>query len=306
MGKIAFVFSGQGAQYPGMGSSLYNVSPKAREVFDLAERLRPGTIDQCFSGAKEELMVTKNTQPCLYCTDLAAACALREAGVRADMAAGFSLGEISALTFSGAFTPETGFELVCRRGELMQAAAEKFDSAMVAVVKLPNEKVEELCAQFSDVYPVNYNCPGQLVAAGLKSRIEDFKAAVKEAGGRALPLAVSGGFHSPFMASAAQGLRKALESVDMKAPEIPLYANRTAEPYSGDLKALTAAQVENPVRWQETVENMIAAGADIFIECGPGRTLCGLIGKISKNVLALHVEDGDTLKETLEAVKANA
>ena len=155
MGKIAFVFSGQGAQYSGMGQSLCEASPAAKFVFELADSLRPGTSSQCFSGTVEELSVTKNTQPCLYCVDLAAAKALEEKGVRADYAAGFSLGEVAAAAFAGIFTDKSGFEFVCRRAEAMQKAAEENPGSMAAVLKLSNEKVEELCGRFSKVWPVN-------------------------------------------------------------------------------------------------------------------------------------------------------
>ena len=174
MGKIAFVFAGQGAQYPGMGQELAQCSPAAAQVFQQLDALRPGTSQQCFSGTEAELKETRNTQPCLYCVDLAAACALREAGVAPAALAGFSLGEIAALTFSGAVSPEDGFSIVCARGEAMQAAAEQTDAAMVAVVKLDNATVEGLCARFRRVYPVNYNCPGQLVVAGAREELEPF------------------------------------------------------------------------------------------------------------------------------------
>ena len=305
MGKIALVFAGQGAQYPGMGKSLYESSAAARAVFDLAERLRPGTLAQCFEGTKEELTVTRNTQPCLYCVDLAAACALREAGVAPAALAGFSLGEIAALTFSGAVSPEDGFSIVRARGEAMQAAAEQTDAAMVAVVKLDNATVEGLCARFSRVYPVNYNCPGQLVAAGAREELEAFKAAVKEAGGKALPLAVGGGFHSPFMEGAAAAFAGVLAGFPVGEPALPLYANATARPYEGDYRALLVRQMKSPVRWQGTVEAMLAAGIDTFIEVGPGKTLCGLIKKTAPQAAVLQVEDADTLAAAVTACKGD-
>lgn len=182
MGKIAFVFAGQGAQYSGMGQSLCEASPAAQAVFDTADKLRPGTSQQCFTAPAEELSITENTQPCLYCVDLAAAKALEEAGVSPDYVAGFSLGEIAALSFAGVFAPEQGFDFVCRRGKAMQAAGEANPGAMAAVLKLSNQQVEELCAGFEKVWPVNYNCPGQLVCAGEKSQIEEFCKKVEEAG----------------------------------------------------------------------------------------------------------------------------
>lgn len=305
MGKIAFVFSGQGAQAPGMGKELYECSDAAKAVFELCDSIRPGTSEQCFNGTKEELTVTANTQPDMFAVEVAAARALVEAGIQPDALAGFSLGEISALAFSGAVSLEDGFKLVCRRGELMQEASNAADSAMVAVVKLPPEKVEELAGQFDQVYPVNYNSPAQTVCAGLSSSMDGFKAAVKAAGGRALPLKVSGAFHSPFMSSAAKGLAEVLAPMEFGTPSCPLYSNVTAQPYEdGQFKDLLPRQVENPVRWQTIVENMIAAGVDTFIEVGPGKTLAGLIGKINSDVRALNVEDAESLKHTIEEVKA--
>ena len=304
MGKIAFVFAGQGAQYSGMGQSLCEVSPAAKAVFDAADKLRPGTSEQCFTGTAEELSITKNTQPCLYCVDLAAAKALEEAGVTPDYVAGFSLGEIAALSFAGVFTGEQGFDFVCKRAEAMQKAGEENPGAMAAVLKLKNEQVEELCAGFEKVWPVNYNCPGQLVCAGEKSQIEAFCGKVAEAGGKAVPLAVSGGFHSPFMESASQTLCEVLEPMELSEARVPVYANYTAQPYDGSAKELLTQQVKNPVRWQETVERLVELGVDTFIECGPGKTLCGLIRKTAKGVKTLNVQDGETLQAALEAVKA--
>lgn len=305
MGKVAFVFSGQGAQYSGMGKSLCEASAAAKAVFETAEQIRPGTMQQCFEGALEEISITKNTQPCLFCVDLAAAEALREAGIEPDMVAGFSLGEVAAVTFAGIFTQAEGFSLVAKRGEAMQAAAEKVDSAMAAVLKLANEKVEELCRMHPGVFPVNYNCPGQLVVAGLKSSLGDFLSDVAANGGRAVPLNVSGGFHSPFMESASIRLAQVLSGMDVKAPQMPVYANYTAEPYGeNDAKLLLEKQVSNPVRWQQTVERMIEAGVDTFVEVGAGKTLCGLIKKTNRAVKVYNVEDADTLAATLAALRA--
>lgn len=303
MGKIAFVFAGQGAQYSGMGQSLCEASPAAKAVFDTADKLRPGTSEKCFTGTAEELSITKNTQPCLYCVDLAAAKALEEAGVKPDYVAGFSLGEIAALSYAGVFSEEQGFSFVCKRAEAMQKAGEENPGAMAAVLKLKNEQVEELCAGFEKVWPVNYNCPGQLVCAGEKSLIEEFCQKVAEIGGKAVPLAVSGGFHSPFMESASQALKEVLEPMELSAPQVPVYANYTAQPYDQTAKELLTQQVKNPVRWQETVETLHSLGVDTFIECGPGKTLCGLIRKTVKGVKVMNVQDGESLQAAVEAVK---
>lgn len=305
MGQIAFVFPGQGAQHSGMGQELYEQFPAAKAVFDQCEALRPGTLDQCFSGSLEVLTETCNTQPCMLAVELAAAAALAAAGIHPAMAAGFSLGEIAALACAGAASVEDAFKIVCQRAQFMQAASEQADSAMAAVLKLSDEQVEALCAPYGHVYPVNYNCPGQVTVAGLGEELKPFLADVKAAGGRAVPLKVRGGFHSPFMAPASAQLAQALEAYDLRAPEIPLYSNYTGLPYqAAELKTNLALQVCNPVRWQSTVAHMIAQGADTFIEVGPGKTLSGLIGRIDSNVRTFAVETAEDLRRTVEEAAA--
>lgn len=304
MGKIAFVFSGQGAQYPGMGRELCDRSPAARAVFDRADALRPGTAEQCFSATEEELRNTANTQPCMFTVELAAAAALGEAGVRADMAAGFSLGELAALTHAGAMDFDTGFRLVCRRGELMQRAAERSDAGMAAVLKLTAEQVRALCAEFEALYPVNFNCPGQVTVAGRRDSLAAFSAAVKAAGGRAMPLKVAGAFHTPFMADAAAEFSALLDAAAFSAPEIPVYANLTAQPYEGPVAATLAKQMCSSVLWEDSVRHMIAAGADTFLELGPGRTLCSLIGKTDAAVRCFSVEKTADFEKAIAEVRA--
>lgn len=302
MGKIAVVFSGQGAQHPGMGQELARCSPGAGEVFAKVDSLRPGTSEQCFQGSDEELKNTANTQPCMFAVELAAAAALEERGIRGDMTAGFSLGELAALTYSQAADLETGFRLVCRRGELMARDAQANPSTMAAVLKLDHWQVEGVCAQFEEVYPVNYNCPGQVSVAFRKEDQAPFSAAVKAAGGRALPLKVQGGFHSPFMAQAAKDFAGALAEAELKSPAIPLYSNYTGEVYHGDPRELLAQQIKNPVRWETIVRNMISAGADTFLELGPGRTLCGLIEKIDPSVRVFPLETQADLETIVKEV----
>ena len=299
MGKIAFIFSGQGAQYSGMGKELYEASPAARAVYDMADSVREGTSRQCFEGTAEELCKTVNTQPCVFTADLAAAYALVEKGIKPDCVAGFSLGEIAALAFSKMLSDEEAFKLVCKRGELMDKAATENPGAMAAVMKITPQQVEEVCKGFEKTYPVNYNSPAQTVVATTSENADAFCEAVKQAGGRAKLLAVSGAFHSPFMADAAQELAEYMEKIEFSEPETVIYSDVTAKPYEGDYKALVKAQVESPVRWQTIVENMIADGVDTFIEVGVGKTLQGLVKRINADVKAFKVETPDDI-EALE------
>ena len=280
MGKIAFVFSGQGDQYPGMGRELYDSCPAAAEVFRMCEAIRPGTLRQCFEGPADELKETKNTQPCLFAMELAAAEVLMEKGIMPHAAAGFSLGEVAAATVAGIFDRETGFRLVTKRGELMQTESKKYDTAMAAVVRLTAQQVCELTAKYDGLYPVNFNCPGNVTVSGLAEQMGAFSADVKAAGGRVLPLKVKGAFHSPFMAEAASAFGEELTKTKLGKPAIPLYSNVTAQPYDADPVRLLAKQIESPVRWEALIRNMIASGIDTFIEIGPGRTLTNMIKKI--------------------------
>ena len=302
MSKIAFVFSGQGAQAPGMGKELYDCSPAAKAVFDLADSIRPGTSQQCFEGTQEELNVTINTQPCLFACDLAAAKAAQERGIQPDCAAGFSLGEAAAVAFSGMLTEAEAFSMVCKRAELMNEAAQKNPGAMAAVMKLSPQQVETLCGPIENAWPVNYNSPKQTVVAASADTIDQVVEAASAQRGRAVKLAVSGAFHSPLMHSAADGLREYLASVSLREERLPVYANLPAEPYGEDKKETMAAQCENPVRWQKTIENMIANGVDTFIEVGVGKTLAGLIKKINPEVMVYQIENKEGLDAAAEAL----
>ena len=303
MGKIAFLFAGQGAQYPGMGKDLADNSSAAKAVFAMADSVRPGTSAQCFGGTQEELSLTANTQPCIFCVDLAAARALEEQGVRCDAVAGFSLGEIAALTYAGMLSDQDGFKLVCRRAQLMNVAGSSVKSIMAAVLKLPNQKVEELAARYQHIYPVNYNCPGQLVVSGAPEEMESFKLDVKGAGGRYLQLPVSGGFHSPFMASAAEEFAKELSNYSFKTSKFDIYSNYTSKKYNNSVQELLTYQIKSPVKWQALIENMIADGVDIFIECGPGHTLSGFASKINGSVRIYNVETSQDAQRIAEEIK---
>ena len=303
MGTIAFLFAGQGAQHAGMGEALYESSPAARAVFDACEALRPGTREQCFHGDKETLSQTINTQPCLFAVDLACAAAAQEAGIRADAAAGFSLGEVAAAAFTGLLSLEDAFQLVCLRAEAMQKCAEAHPGAMLAVLKLEAEAVEKLCAEYAEAWPVNYNSPGQTVVACAAEHVEPLSQAVKAAGGRAMKLNVSGGFHTPWMRPATEALAARLATLTLRAPELPFYANRTGEPYALDEAVETLSkQASSPVRWRETLERMAKDGVDTFLEFGPGGTLTGLVKRTLNEVTALNAEDPEGIQRMVEAL----
>ncbi len=303
MGKVAFVFSGQGAQHVGMGQDFYESVPAVKALYDAAEQVRPGTLEQTFTGDGAALKQTENTQPCLYLADLAAAVALRENGITPDAVAGFSLGEIPALSFAGAYTAEEGFQIATKRGAFMAAASDAEIASMAAIVRIPSEQAEELAAKYDKVYPVNYNSPMQLVVSGDKEQLAALSADVKAVKGRAVPLAVSGAFHSPYMTPAVAPFAEALSGFEMKLPEIPVYSNYTSMPYEGDPKELMCKQINNPVRWTQLIRNMAAEGFDTFIECGAGNTLQKLVSQILPDAKCYCVENAEGLAQTLEALK---
>ena len=298
MGGVAFLFAGQGAQHPAMGVDLIEPSPAAAEVFAIADEVRPGTSEQCRSASKEELSQTENTQPCVFVHDLAVAVALRERGVVPAVCAGFSLGEVAALTFAGAFDARAGFELVCERAALMATAAERHPGGMRAVIKLDAAQVENLAAQAGeDCWPVNYNSPQQTVVAGAPDALQTLDVLVKEAGGRAMKVAVSGAFHSPYMAEATCGLAAYIESGHAPSPLlIPVLANMTAAPYPADPQTASdvlANQVSHAVRWVDTLHALQDQGIDTFIEVGPGKTLSGLVKRTLSDVRVYSCETAE-------------
>ena len=299
MAGVGLLFSGQGAQYPGMGKSLYETSTAARDVLDRLQARRGDLLELCFDGSAADLAKTENTQPAVYAVDLAAAFALEEAGLRADAVAGFSLGELAALAYAGYVTPEQGFDLVQMRSAFMAQAASERPGTMLAVLRMANEEVEALC-EGRELYPANYNCPGQLVVSGTVSEIEYLKEKVREAGGRSVPVAVSGGFHSPLMAGAARSMEEALENIDFRTPRMPLYSNVTGERYGEDAARLLRDQIDHPVRWEALIHNMVRQGIDGFAEAGPGRTLGGFSVRIAPGIPVYSVDSAESLEKWKE------
>lgn len=300
MAKIGIIFPGQGAQYPGMGEKLYEAYPEIRELYENAEKIFPGITEISFHGTADDLKKTENTQPALYLAELSAALILKKNGIEASALAGFSLGEIPALSFGGAFDYIEGFRIVCKRGEFTSADP-GVETAMAAVLKLDGETVEKICASHSGLYPVNYNCPGQITVSGTKEALNDAKAEFTEAGGRVIPLAVSGAFHSPFMDKASEEFGAFLSTCDIKSPVTTVYANRNAAPYENVVETMQA-QINHPVLWEKTVRAMAESGVDTFIEVGPGQTLSKFVQKTVPGAKTYHAETPEEIEKIVSEV----
>lgn len=306
--KIAFLFSGQGAQYPGMMKDIAEASREAAEVFRIADQALDRSISElCFNGPQEDLNLTHNTQPCVLAADLAAWKAIDAAGIKPDAVAGFSLGEYAALVAAGVISIEDVFPLIQKRADFMQEAVPVGKGAMAAVMKLSAEEVEALCKETDGyVIPANYNCPGQIVVSGEAEAVDRLCETAKERKIRAMKLAVSAPFHCELMAPAAENLREPLNQTAFSTPSVPVYMNVDAqsETDADRIREKLVAQAKSPVRWEETLRNIAEAGIDTFIELGPGKTLSGFVKKtFGDEVRFFNVTDIETLNKTIEAVK---
>ncbi len=303
MGKRAFVFPGQGAQYVGMGKAFYDSIPACRDVFDMASEASGLDIAALCFEDNDRINVTEYTQICMLTAEAAILKALKEENIRPDVAAGLSLGEYGALLAADVLDWKDAFSLIRKRGIYMQEAVPE-GGAMAAVLGLHASAIEEICRKVDGTVSVaNYNCPGQIVITGEQAAVSGAGEACKEAGAkRVVPLNVSGPFHSPMLAGAGEKLGKELESVEIKPISIPYVTNVTADYVTepSTVRDLLRLQVSSPVRWQQSVEKMIRDGVDEFVEIGPGRTLTGFIRKINRNVTAVNIDKIDDFNRYLE------
>ena len=298
MGKLAFVFPGQGAQYVGMGKEFYEQISVSRKVYTIASEVTGLNLPGLCFEKNEQIDITEYTQIAMLTTEAAILAALQEKGVKADVAAGLSLGEYGAILTAGAMSLEDVFRVVRQRGILMQEAVPT-GGAMYAVLGIDGKKIAKICDETEGIVSVaNYNCPGQIVITGEEGAVAVAAEKLKEAGARrCIPLNVSGPFHSAMLKEAGEKLGKVLEQVELRAFSTPYVTNVTAEYVTepSEIKELLGRQVYSSVKWQQSVERMIADGVDTFIEIGPGRTLTGFLKKINKNVTGLHIEKVEDL-----------
>ena len=297
MSKTAFIFPGQGSQYVGMGKEFYETLPICREVYDLASEVTGLDLPKLCFMENEQIHQTEYTQICMLATEVAIYMALEQNGYQPDVTAGLSLGEYGALVASGVMTAEEAFEVVRKRGIYMQQAVPT-GGAMAAVLGLDGGKIEQICEQTEEqmqlaVSVANYNCPGQIVISGKAEAVQTAGEACKEAGAkRVVPLKVSGPFHSKLLTDAGKQLREALDKAEIRENFVPYIANVTADYVTeqSQVKPLLECQIYSPVRWQQTIERMLADGVDEFVELGPGKTLSGFIKKINRNVKVCNID----------------
>lgn len=306
MGKVVFMFPGQGAQYVGMGKDFYDSFSCSKEVFEKANEVLDIDVKKLCFEENDNINITEFTQAAMVTSSVAILKKLEEMGVKPDITAGLSLGEYCALVASGVMSFEDAVKAVRQRGILMQDTVPAGEGAMSAVLGMKKEDIEAVLPDVEGIVTIaNYNCPGQIVISGETAAVAKAGEALKEAGAkRVLPLKVSGPFHSPMLKPAGEKLLNVLEDININDPKVPYVSNTTAELVTckDDVKELLGRQVYSSVRWEQSIEKMIADGADTFIEIGPGRTLCGFMRKINRNVKAINiakVEDLEKVKEIL-------
>lgn len=306
MSKIAFIFPGQGAQACGMGQDFYEQTETGKRIFDKATELMGFSMPQLCFEENDRLDITEYTQAAMVTASIAMMRVLEENGIKPDVAAGLSLGEYCALAAAGVMSDEDAIRTVRQRGILMQEAVPVGEGAMAAILALDASAIEEVTGAMEGVWIANYNCPGQIVISGEKAAVEDACEKLKAAGAkRAVMLNVSGPFHSGMLADAGERLGEVLSQVELHEPQIPYVANVTAQyvKSAAEVKELLTRQVSSSVRWQQSVEAMIADGVDTFIEIGPGRTLAGFMKKISREVRTLNVEKLEDIDKVVEALQ---
>ena len=305
MSKTAFIFPGQGVQKAGMGKDFYETFPCAKEMIDLAEKVSGIPMKELLFEENENINITKYTQIAMLADELAIWSVLREKGVESAVNAGLSLGEYAALVASGVMTPEDAFRVVTKRGEFMQEAVPT-GGAMTAVLGADTAVIENICEETEGIVSIaNYNCPGQIVITGEQKAVDTAAAALKEAGAkRCTPLNVSGPFHSAMLLPAGEKLAAELEQVEIHKIAVPYITNVTADYVtdSSQVKELLKKQISSSVRWQQSVERMIADGVETFIEIGPKKSLCGFMKRIDKTVPAYHVDKVTDLESVLEVI----
>ena len=300
MSKIAFIYPGQGAQVCGMGQDFYEQTKEGKETFDLATDILGFSVPELCFTENDRLDITEYTQAAMVTTSIAMTKVLEAQGVKPDVTAGLSLGEYCAIASAGGMSTENAITTVRKRGILMQNAVPGGQGAMAAVLGLDAGKIEKVLADRSGVMIANYNCPGQIVITGWKEDVEQAADALKEAGAkRVLPLNVSGPFHSYLLEEAGEKLGRFLENIPVSEPKIPYVANVTAAyvTKAEDVKPLLTRQVSSSVRWQQSVETMLADGVDRFIEIGPGKTLAGFIRKINREATVINIEKFEDLEK---------
>lgn len=312
MGKIAFIFPGQGSQTVGMGKTLAESHPQVMDIFQQADQVLGNPLSTLiFEGPQEELTLTTNAQPALLTTSIAILEFFKQGGIQADYLAGHSLGEYTALVAAGAISFEDAVYTVRQRGELMEAAVPNREGTMAAVLGLDRETIDKITIEVtnesgSQVQLANLNCPGQIVISGSRNGVELAAAKIKDAGAkRVLPLDVSGPFHSELMKPAADKLDAVLSSIAIKDAEIPVIANVTAEPMTeaSDIKNKLVKQLYSPVLWEDSINKMIDLGVDTFIEIGAGKVLSGLVKKINRSVKTYAINDEESCIAALESLK---